>query len=221
MQTRENTLLYTKEGKFRLDIETGEWIKVRPYKWKKTVVRAKMDDGTEKVFTWNAEPVDIPYVDDDIKEMQLEDSNRGRKPNVYCNAYIQGMLEPCQHYSNATLTFPFLQSTLTAVAGFHDGTRSISTHTLYKLLSTLKSVTTATVEDATGYSERYARKVVKAVKVASKELTRLMKNYSFEYVEGEVAVVSKEQCLVDRAEYVQWFTEQQLLGKYEGFPVPK
>ena len=220
MTTPEDTVLYTQEGKYRLDDDTGEWIKIRPYNFKKIVVKGKLNDGTEKTFTWNIEPVDVFSFDEEIKLMQLPDG-RGRKPNVHCNKYIKGMLEPCQHYSNAKLTFPFLEPTLIAVAGFHDGTRSISIYTLHKLLSTLTEISSGAVEDATGYSNSYCRKVAKALKVASKELTRMMKNFPVVYIEGEIATVSKEQCLLDRAEYVQWFAEQQLLGKYEGFPVPK
>lgn len=219
MITSKDTLLYTQEGKFRLDVETGEWVKVRHYIRKKIRVTAKLDDGTEKEYVWNASPVDDTNIDESFKESIIADG-RGRKPNVHCNNYILSMLQPCQHINNAKLTFPFLEDTLTAVGGFHDGSKPISIHVLYRLLSTLETISTGTVQDFTSYSERYCRKLTKALKVASVALTgQLQAMGDVQYVDSEVPMVSDEQCKQDRAEYVQWVAEQQLSGKYEGFTV--
>lgn len=219
MITSKDTLLYMQDGKYKLDVETGEWIKVCPYVRRKIRVTAKLDDGTEKEYVWNASPVDDTNIDDSFKETIIADG-RGRKPNVHCNNYILSMLQPCQHINNAKLTFPFLEDTLTAVGGFHDGSKPISIHVLYRLLSTLEGISTSSVQNFTGYSERYCRKLAKALKVASTALTsQLLAMQDVQYVDSEVPMVSDEQCKLDRAEYVQWVAEQQLLGKYEGFTV--
>ena len=216
MTTKENTRLYTPEGKFKLDMDTGEWVKVRSYKVRRIVVRCKPDDeGREKTFIWNTATADTTTadtfaIDEEIRDMQNKDNTRGRKPNTYCNAYLHGMFEPCQHYSNATLTFPFLEDTLIAVAGFHDGNKPMSIYTMYRLLSTLDSYSTAIVQDATGYSERYSRKVVMALKVVGHELTRMMKGLDVTYIEGDLPMVDEYQCAVDLADYVNSLRDKRL-----------
>ena len=209
--TKENTRLYTPEGRFKLDMDTGEWVKVRSYKVRRIVVRCKPDDeGKEKTFIWSTTTADTFAIDEEIRDMQNKDNTRGRKPNTYYNAYLHGMFEPCQHYSNATLTFPFLEDTLIAVAGFHDGNKPMSIYTMYRLLSTLDNYSTSIVQDATGYSTSYSVKVVKALKVAGHELTRMMKGLDVNYIEGDFLMVDEYQCAIDLADYMNSLRDKRL-----------
>lgn len=226
--TSEGTICFIKIGseivKHKLDMETGEWVKVRAYHRKKYKVRAKQEDGSKADYVWNVEPLDIENyssIDEDVKEFNSVVETRGRKPKVYDNSYIKKMLSPCQTYEGAHKTFPFFDSIMFGVSHLHDGEKPFSAHLIFKLLVTLDAVSTDSVQIVSGRSESYSRKLAKAVLVASKELTKELEGFVFEYIDGELPSLSKEQLLVDRQAYVSWFKDQQSNGLYNGYPVPK
>lgn len=216
-------LLGSEIVKHKLDMETGEWVRVRPYKRKKYEIRAKQDDGSEAVYVWNVEPLEIENysIDDDVKEFNLTVETRGRKPKVYDNSYVKKMLSPCQTYDSAIQTFPFFDNVMFGVSRLHDGDKPFSVGLMFKLLSTLDVISTDTVQVMSGKSESYSRKLSKAVQVASRELAKKLEGFVFEYTDGELPSIDKEQLLLDRQTYVQWFKEQQKNGLYVGYPVPK
>lgn len=217
-------LIGTEIVKHKLDMETGEWIAVRPYNRKKYKVKARQDDGSEAVYVWNVAPLEIETyssADEDIKEFNSVAETRGRKPKVYDNSYVKRMLSPCQTYDSAKLTFPFFDSIMFGVSHLHDGDKPFSANLLFKLLVTLDSISTDSVQILSNKSERYARKLSTAVQVASRELSKKIDGYVFEYIDSELPTVDKEQLLIDRQAYIDWFKKQQANGLYNGYPVPK
>lgn len=204
-------------------MDTGIWEEVRKYTKKKVVFVGKMLDGTETSFHWDSIPFDTAESDSQVKEMNdaVKDA-RGQKSKSYCNKTIKDILSPCDSYSSATNTFRFLEDTLVAVSGLHSGTRPLSTYRLFDMLSSIETITTLSVMQHTGLSERYCRTLATILKVASTELTRRLHGYIVDYQDGnKVSRVSKEQSRYDRIDYVQWFIEQQKSGLYEGLSVPR
>lgn len=224
--TNSDTICFMKlDGEYikcKLDADTGEWIKIRPYNRNKRTLKAKLDDGTTTDLTWSVElHVDDVNNDDDVRDFNIPKDTRGRKPKVYDNSAVKTLLSPCQTYDSASKTFPFFDNIITSVAGLHDGSRPISVHLLFKLLCQLDSVTTNNVQVSSGKSESYSKKLSMAVQVASRELAKKLDGFVFDYVYGELPILDKEQLLLDRQIYVQWFKDQQLAGLYSGVPVPK
>lgn len=181
-----------------------------------------MVDGTETSFHWDITTVDESNNDEEIKGMNdcIKDA-RGQKSKSFDNSSIKDVLSLCQSYSAACLTLTFLDDTLSAVSNMHQGSRPISVYRLYNMLSSIDSITTLSVMQHTGLSKSHCRMLATILKVASVELTRRLKGYVVVYQDGNVTGVTKEQSIVDRKEYVQWFIEQQGRGLYEGLLVPK
>jgi hypothetical protein len=209
--------------KCKLDLDTGEWVKVRPYHKKKYKIKAKQDDGTETIYSWSVDPIDIEQAsrDEEIRDLNISTETRGRKPKVYDNSYVKSMLSPCQTYDSANKTFPFFDEILVSVANLHDGNKPLSVGLLFKLLVLLDNVSTDTVQRVSNKSERYSRTLSTAVQIASRQLSKKLEGFVFEYADGELPTIDKEQLLIDRKEYIGWFKGQQAKGMYEGFSVPK
>ena len=107
----------------------------------------------------------------------MDDDEMAKKEYVYDNSYLVEEFISYPLYGMACDDYPWIDDIISGVANLDLGgnTRPVSKNMLFVLISTQPVITTSVVEEATGKSNSYAKKLVGLLRVACRSLEKELK----------------------------------------------
>lgn len=107
----------------------------------------------------------------------MDDDEMAKKEYVYDNNYLVEEFSHYPLYGLACDEYPWIDDIITGVANLDLGgnTRPVSKNMLFVLISTQPIITTSLIEEATGKSNSYAKKLVSLLRIACRAIESELK----------------------------------------------